>query len=169
MVNYKPVQIVDAKDKPIGAASFNEVWQKNLYHRISRVMLENSHGQILLQKRSSDKLSYPDCWDNSAAGYVDENESYAEAARRELSEELGIKHLKLREIGYYYAESFDGQHHFKRFNRVYRGFTDQKPTKLQASELSEVRWYGVDEIKNLIKQQPATVSDGLVQVMERYY
>lgn len=132
-------------------------------------MLKNSKGQILLQKRASAKKSYPNCWDNSAAGYVDAGESYMEAAKRELYEELGIINLDLEELGYYFAESCDGNYKFKRFNKVYKVYSDGTPTKIQKSELSNVRWFSITEAKKLITQNPDKVSDGLAQVIKRYY
>lgn len=45
---------------------------------------------ILLQKRSSHKDSFPDCYDISCAGHVEAGADYLESALRELQEELGI-------------------------------------------------------------------------------
>jgi isopentenyl-diphosphate delta-isomerase type 1 len=163
------VQVVDDKDSPIGSASIQVVWDKNLIHRISRVMLENSKGQILLQKRAVIKPTYPNCWDNSAAGHVDANESYFDAAKRELAEELGIVDLDLIEIGYYYSESSDGKRHFRRFNKAYKAFTDITPNNLQKEEVSGVRWFNIEEVKKIISEQPDEVTGGLKQVIERFY
>jgi hypothetical protein len=43
-----------------------------------------------LQKRSPWKDRHPLLWDSSAAGHVEANEDYDEAAARELMEELGV-------------------------------------------------------------------------------
>ena len=47
--------------------------------------------ELLLQKRSHDKDSFPDCYDISSAGHVPAGSSVLDSAIRELSEELGIK------------------------------------------------------------------------------
>ena len=56
---------------------------------------------VLLQKRSKDKDSYPGCYDISSAGHVQAGDEFENAALRELEEELGIKALRedLRFIG----------------------------------------------------------------------
>ncbi len=46
--------------------------------------------KVLLQKRAQNKESYPGCYDISSAGHLLRGESYEEAARRELKEELGL-------------------------------------------------------------------------------
>ena len=45
---------------------------------------------VLLQKRSAEKDSFPGCYDISSAGHVEAGFDYKESALRELQEELGI-------------------------------------------------------------------------------
>ena len=168
---YTPVQVVDKDDKPVKGAMLDEVWQKGLVHRIVRVMLHSSSqaNKILLQKRSANQTVYPDCWDNSAGGYVDVNEDYEQAVHREMQEELGVSDVKLQEVGKYYQETYYGQRKMNRFVKVYKGAIDSTPERLQDNELSEVKWFTVDEIKQLIKDHPDKVADGLSDVIKRYY
>lgn len=161
------VQIVDDQDKPIGEATLTQMHDKNLIHRVVRIMVENDNGEILLQKRSSGKMRYPNCWDNSASGHVDAGETYEEAAKRELSEELGITGFALKEIGYYYSEA--ERYKSRKFNKVYRVKTNITPKKLQPSELTEVKWFSLSEIKKMITEKPEILNDGLPDVISRYY
>lgn len=55
---------------------------------------------ILLQKRSSSKDSFPDCYDISSAGHVEAGCDYLESALRELQEELGI-HAAPEDLEYF--------------------------------------------------------------------
>ena len=77
MVN---ITFVDEQDNVIGAGSKQEAWTKGIYHRVSRIFLFNSKGELLIQKRSDNCVSLPGRWDQSAAGHVDEGETYLEAA-----------------------------------------------------------------------------------------
>jgi len=61
----------------------------------------NSEGQLFLQKRSMEKDVQPGKWDMSVGGHVDAGEEPADAAARELSEELGVDGL-LPEYHYHY-------------------------------------------------------------------
>ena len=62
-------------------------------HGASHVFLARLRGgraELLLQKRSAQKDSFPGLYDISAAGHLDPGEDFAAAARRELAEELGV-------------------------------------------------------------------------------
>lgn len=64
---------------------------KKLIHRAIGVILINSRGEILLQKRSMTKDTNPGRYTLSASGHVGKGESYDGAAKRELFEEIGVK------------------------------------------------------------------------------
>lgn len=162
------VVIVDENDQPIGTDTIENARKQGSIHRIARVMVENPKGQILLQKRSA-KLTWPHCWDNSAAGHVDEGEDHLQAAKRELFEEIGVSADNLEEIGKYFTDVTNQYGTLKRFNSVYKLVIDYTPTKLQPSEVAKVKWFDVDEAKQLIQEQPEKVTDGLVDVINRYY
>jgi isopentenyldiphosphate isomerase len=59
------------------------------------VLVINSEGRLLLQKRAANKDTQPGKWDTSVGGHVGFGQSYEEAARREAEEELGIRMEKL--------------------------------------------------------------------------
>ncbi len=82
--------VVDAEDHVVGQATRGEVHAQNLMHRAVHVLVFNKRRDCLLQKRSMWKDRHPGVWDSSAAGHLDAGETYEEAARRELAEELGI-------------------------------------------------------------------------------
>src|SRR5947208_9509575 len=52
-------------------------------------ILRHGAREVMLQRRSLRKDTYPGCWDTAAAGHWRFGESAAEAAR-EIAEELGI-------------------------------------------------------------------------------
>jgi isopentenyl-diphosphate delta-isomerase len=166
---YPPVVIVDANDKEVGAAPLPEAWEQGLYHRIVRVLVENSRGQVLLQHRSESVKLYPGCWDVSASGHVDEGMTYEGAARQEMAEELGLHGGELKEILYYQSrETYKGRT-LNRFNKLYLLRSDRTPTELSADEVSEVRWFTKAELYDLVTNHPDRISDGLRQTVERLY
>jgi len=164
------VLIVDKNDKPIGSATKQESWEKGLVHRIVRFMVEDRQGNILLQKRSDKLPLYPGRWDNSAAGHVDDGEDYLTAAKRELKEEIGLDVKTLEEIGNYYNEATHEWRKLNRFNRIYRLVIDPKQKiDFNPGEVSEVKWFSVNEAKKLIKEHPELVTDGLRDVITKFY
>lgn len=72
-----------------------------VHHRAFVVLLENSKGEVLLQKRKH-KL-WDDFWDTTAISHPlhleTGDESYEAAGNRALKNEMGIPHLELLKIG----------------------------------------------------------------------
>ncbi|HEV7454291.1 MAG TPA: NUDIX domain-containing protein [Candidatus Saccharimonadales bacterium] len=164
-----PILIVDEHDNPVGSATKQEAWAQGLWHRIVRITLEDGQGNVLLQHRSPTKDIYPNCWDNSAAGHVDAGEDYDTAAYRELHEELGLNGLKLLEIGAYIDEHTWQGYRMKRFVKVYTALITGTPSSAEPDKIDDVRWFTIADAKKLVAEDPGHASDGLVQVIERFY
>ena len=156
----------------VGALPISEARAKGLIHRIARVMvLDPTRTEILLQKRASDSWTFPNAWDNSAAGHVDEGEDYLAAAKREMFEEIGYKAIKLKQLGKYYTENQQNSAQLvKRFNMVYETVAPTDTVfRPDHEEVSEVRWFTREEVMRLIHDSSDEVTDGLIDVMKRFY
>lgn len=103
---------------------------------------------LLLQKRSQGKDSYPGCYDISSAGHVMAGDDFLPTALRELKEELGIDAAEqdLEFAGYhkgYMEEMFYGRL-FKDSEisavYVYRKPVDAGRLRLQTEEVESVMW-----------------------------
>ena len=89
------LDIVDESGEPTGQTKErNKVHADGDLHRTSHVWIfrdqPNGRREVLLQKRSSTKDSFPGCYDISSAGHIPAGHGYIESALRELEEELGI-------------------------------------------------------------------------------
>ena len=88
------LDIVDKKGQPIGLTIDRETAHlEGVRHRTSHVwLLRQVQGetQVLLQKRSQDKDSFPGCYDISSAGHIPAGVDFIPSALRELKEELGL-------------------------------------------------------------------------------
>lgn len=170
IMHHPPVQIVDENDRVIGAAKLVDVWRRGLPHRIVRVMVEDSQGRVLLQKRSKHMELYPDCWDNSVGGHVDEGETYESAAEREAQEELGVCGLQLKEVASYRTKDELRGRRLNRFNKLYvTTVPSGQMFAPEAHEVGEVRWFTKDELRRLVREHPEQITDGLEQAMREYY
>jgi 8-oxo-dGTP pyrophosphatase MutT (NUDIX family) len=90
-------QVVDADDRPVAVRTRAECHaDPRLIHRSVFVVISSEDG-MLFQQRGLGKDTYPGYWCMSCAGHVAAGESYEEAARRELQEEVGVDggHLEL--------------------------------------------------------------------------
>ena len=166
-----PIQIVDAHNNPVGGAMKEEAWTKGLIQRVVRISVLDGKGRMLLQKRSLKMALFPGRWDNSAAGHVDTGETYEEAAAHELEEELGLKGMKLRKVGDYYSESTYEWRKLNRFTRAYELVLKNPPSGFTCSdgEVIATEWMTIAKVKRLIRDHPEQVTDGLEQILERYF
>lgn len=136
-------EIVDEAGKVIGIAPRRQCHgNPALIHRSVHVIVLSRDGRILLQKRSADKDIQPGKWDTAVGGHLLAGEDYETAARRELSEEIGLPAstplqavftLKVRNA----IESENVQ--------VFLAVSDG-PFQAQASEIDELRFWTWPEI-----------------------
>jgi len=107
------------------------------------VFIENSKGEFLIQKTSSER----DSIFATTGGHVSYGTNFLETAVNEIKEELGIDILKneLKEINTYIREHF--------VQKVYylKKDVDIKDITIQEFEVDYVKWLTKDEINNLIK------------------
>lgn len=75
------------------------------------VRRQNGRLQVLLQKRSRNKETFPGCFDTSCAGHLSAGDSFEEGAVRELAEELGIR-ARASELFFVGLYSYEVQENF---------------------------------------------------------
>lgn len=86
------LDIFDENNNPIGKVKEKQqAHEDGNFHRTAHVWIINDKNELLLQKRSANKKSHPNCWDISGAGHIKAGESVFDGAIRELKEELGGK------------------------------------------------------------------------------
>lgn len=156
------LDVVDEKGNPTGEVVEREIAHANgICHRTSHVwILRKKRGriQILLQKRSDNKDSYPGCYDISSAGHIPAGCEFVPSALRELQEELGVKATEEQlELCGQRRFTFEQNFHGKRFrdnqvSNVYVMWLDQEETSftLQKEEVSKVRWMDYEECVNAV-------------------
>ena len=119
--------LVDESDKALGFKSKSECHEGNgTLHRAFSVFIFNPLGQLLIQKRSSNKALWDLHWSNSCCSHPKKNEQMELAVKRRLKEELGIEcpvhylykftyHAKYKNLGsehelcHVYVGLFDGE------------------------------------------------------------
>lgn len=84
--------LYDRDFRIVGTQLRKEPVPHGLFHMTVAVLVFDDAGQMLVQRRSPDKLNQPDTWDIAAGGSALRGESSAQAATRELHEELGLAH-----------------------------------------------------------------------------
>ncbi len=100
------VDVLDEHGQSTGKqVSLKEVHVLGLTHRLIHVWILNSNKQLLIQKRSPNKVADPDLWDVSCVGHVDAGETSVIAARREVLEELQLS-FEPKAFTYLYTQRY---------------------------------------------------------------
>lgn len=154
---YPPVTVVDDNDVPIGYMGLFEALAKGLRRRVAYCIVRNESNQMLIQRRSAEVLS-PNLLDFAAAGHVNEGQTYFDAAKAELEEELGLQGPALTEIvppfptpGFY--------------NGVYIATVPDGTTpNLNPEEVAAVFWVSKDEIYEMIARHPQQFTEPFLGV-----
>lgn len=148
------LDVVDENDRFVRKATRKEVMEKALMHRDARVIIGNINGQLLIQKRSMDKDTYPSHWNIGIVETVKSGESYEGAAMRGLMEEVGITgisniqlmHSLLFKIKYTSPKTNE---HVKVYKILYDG-----EIIMQKEEIEDIKFLTKEELINLIEEVP---------------
>lgn len=97
-MSEEQVLIVSEENEEIAVVPRSVMRRDVLLHRSTYIIVINSSGQILIQKRSMQKDVYPGYYDPTTGGVVKAGESYEENAIRELEEEIGVTGVKLNAL-----------------------------------------------------------------------
>src|SRR3989338_11211782 len=139
------MDIVNNEDKVIGKTTQKEIYDKKLTHRIVHVFLiDPKTKKVYLQKRSEKKDFLPGYYCTSAGGHVQSGESYKEAAKRELEEELGLK-IDLTEIA---KLEFVSDNH-KRLIRLFLAYNNGE-IKFKDGEVASGEFLELETVFNLV-------------------
>lgn len=113
--------IVDEKGIPTGETiERTQAHEKGVRHRTAHIWIvreQDGKAQLLLQKRSAEKDSFPERFDTSSAGHIQAGDEPEESAIRELHEELGIRAAK---EDLTFAGCFDIQYEKEFYGKMFR-------------------------------------------------
>lgn len=139
--------IVDEDDNVIGKATYDELKAKKFIHRAANVFVFNSKGELFVHKRAENLNLYPGMWDVKFGGLVRADESYEEAALREMNEEAGITGVTLTDLFRQKSRRRENLTNRKIFQCTYNG-----EITLDKTEVAEGRFVKVEEAVKLMEE-----------------
>lgn len=126
---------------------------------------ENGFLYVLLQRRSADKDSFPNCLDISSAGHMTFGDTFRETAVKELYEELGLK-VRADELVFAFTQRIEKRSEFygkpfinREIDKVYILVRDVdiSTLTLQKSEITEVVWTDAQTVSDRLKNGDAEI------------
>jgi isopentenyl-diphosphate delta-isomerase len=147
------VILVDENDRETGTMEKMEAHQKGVLHRAFSILLFNSKGEILLQKRSLKKYHSGGLWTNTCCSHPLPGEGIEKAARRKLNQEMGIDLHPEFAFKFIYKTSLDHQLIEHEYDHVFTGHFDGEP-EINPEEVADWKFMSVAGIRNEINQTP---------------
>ncbi len=156
---------VNENDEVIGPISkLDSHHQDGKYHRAFSVMLFDSSGRLLLQRRASHKITFPDVWANSCCSHPLHSDDEMElknalgvkrAAVRKLEQELGIhpSQVPIEKFDFVTKMRYQARQDENWIEReidhclVIHADVDVNPNP---NEVSEIKWVSQDELEEML-------------------
>lgn len=165
------IDIIDSIGKIINKKVLKSDAHKNGWlHASVHVWFYTDDYELLFQKRSENKIAFPNLWDISVAGHITSGESHINAAVREIKEEIGleVKPNELRFIGTY-AEMvkhnptfIDNEIHYIYISKL---CCSLNKLKIQEDELTDLKLVDINEFRKILKNKENT----FVPHSDKYY
>lgn len=138
----EPVALYSAAGEEVGVARRATVYRDGLWHAATGVLVRSGDGErVVLHRRTADKLVFPGAYDCWAGGVVGPGEAPADAAARELAEELGVV-AALTPIERFAFTDGHLRYHVFTYETRWDG-----PLRPQPSEVAWAGWVTLEELR----------------------
>jgi len=137
------VAVYDSAGRVTGVESRGVVYRDGIWHGATGVLVRSLDGErVVVHRRAAGKLIYPSLWDCWAGGVIGPGEDPADAAARELAEELGVTGIPLTALERFSFDDGRLRYHVFTYEVRYDGPLRPQP--------EEVAWAGritLDELR----------------------
>lgn len=147
------VILVDENDNEIGTMEKMEAHRKGLLHRAFSILVFNSRGEILIQKRSLKKYHSGGLWTNTCCSHPMPNESMANAIRRKLMQEMGIEVETRFAYKFTYKIALNDDLTEHEVDHVFIGYFDGEPV-INTDEVDAWRFVTIEELRSNVAANP---------------
>ena len=147
------VVLVDEQDNVLGAMDKLEAHYKGVLHRAFSILIFNSKGELLLQRRSIKKYHSGGLWTNSCCSHPRPDESIEVAANKRLKHEMGIDLQPEFFYKFLYKCKLDNDFTEHELDYVYIGTFDGMP-RVNPDEVQDWKLIGMEELRADISKHP---------------
>ncbi|HAC25394.1 MAG TPA: isopentenyl-diphosphate delta-isomerase [Cytophagales bacterium] len=147
------VVLVNDHDEVTGVMEKMEAHRTGSLHRAFSVLLFNSRGEMLLQKRAQTKYHSSGLWTNTCCSHPRPGETLEEAARRKLRQEMGIEANPRFAFKFQYKAPLDNQLIEHEIDHVFIGQFDGEPV-LNEHEAEDWKFVDLHSLKQQVHTDP---------------
>ncbi|MBI33741.1 MAG: isopentenyl-diphosphate Delta-isomerase [Flavobacteriales bacterium] len=134
------------------------VHEKAMLHRAVSVLIFNSKGEWLLQKRAETKYHSGGLWTNTCCTHPYPEEDIKFAAERRLIEEMGMRVKLEKSFDFIYNKKLDKGLTEHEFDHVFIGYSDSLP-ELNPEEAEDWTYLTTDELELSMKIEPESYTE----------
>ena len=145
--------LVDEQDNAIGTMEKMEAHRRGVLHRAFSVVLFNSSGDLLLQRRAENKYHSGGLWTNTCCSHPLPDESIRDAAQRRLKYEMGINLKPDFAFKFIYKTPLDKDLIEHELDYVFIGTFDGRPV-INKEEVAEWKFMSLSALKIDIRISP---------------
>lgn len=147
------VILVDEADNAIGSMDKMEAHRKGILHRAFSILIFNSKGEVLLQKRSIKKYHSGGLWTNACCSHPAPDEPIIESTKKRLKYEMGIEVQPEFAYKFLYEQRLDNGLTEHELDHVFVGKYDGKP-EINTDEVEDWKFMSVEDLRKEVKAQP---------------
>jgi isopentenyl-diphosphate delta-isomerase len=147
------VILVDVNDNAIGTMEKLEAHERGELHRAFSILLYNTQGEMLLQKRARSKYHSGGLWTNACCSHPIPGERIEETTRRRLQEEMGIDVPLSYSHKFIYKTSLDRNLTEHELDHVFIGQFNGTPL-INKNEVEDWKYASVDWLKDDVIKNP---------------
>jgi isopentenyl-diphosphate Delta-isomerase len=147
------VILVDQNDVAVGTMEKMEAHRRGLLHRAFSIMVYNTNGDILLQKRALQKYHSGGLWTNACCSHPTPGEKIEDAARRRLREEMGIDLQPEFAYKFIYRTDLAQDLIEHEYDYVYTAMFNGEP-RINPAEVADWKFVSVAWLKSDIQKNP---------------
>jgi isopentenyl-diphosphate delta-isomerase len=144
---------VSELDEVLGFVSKEEAHRTGCLHRAISVLIFNSKGEWLIQKRAEEKYHSAGLWANTCCSHPYPKETNINASIRRLGEEVGMVCELEKIFSFKYRVVLDNDLIEHEFDHVFKGVTNSIPV-LNKNEVSDWKYVTTDFLKEDMIKNP---------------
>jgi isopentenyl-diphosphate delta-isomerase len=165
-MSVEHVILVDEADRETGTMEKIEAHAKGMLHRAFSILLFNSKGEILIQKRAHTKYHSAGLWTNTCCSHPAPGELMKDATRRKLMQEMGIDEPSDFAFKFMYRTELENNLVEHELDHVFLGKFDGQPA-INVKEVEAYRWVSLDALRKEIEMSPENFTYWFKLIMSR--